>query len=142
MRAGRKWTFFTAGIAALSFGLDAAAQKQAQPFPRQLHDLRPSWAGPDFRGPNAGIAPGLSAGANVGVVPPAPVRESVSLPVPGNSAAQVAPGRGGEMPENSNKGGGPGKDKGKPDSPGEHVQVVVEHGAGPARPMHEIPTCR
>ena len=65
-----------------------------------------------------------------------------SFPGKGNAdrAGSYSPGHGGEMPEKSNKGGAQGK--GKDDTPGENVQVVVEERTDGARRLHRIPTCQ
>ena len=179
MRTGRKWTFLTAGIALLSLGLDAAAQKHAQPLPGVL-DLRPPWSGPAFRGLNSGVVPGSSGGANSSIASgaspgtgssasagigsfgkgaaspsvPATIPDGRGSPVDrgvpanpgprddsrGSPVSNDPPGRGGDMPDKSSNSRFPGK--GKDDTPGENLQVVVEHGASPARPLHVIPTCR
>lgn len=140
MRAGRKWIFFTAGIAALSFGLEAAEHKHGQLSPK-LPDLKASWTVPGLRGPIPGTVPSASAGASAGVVPGANLQQGVAnRAYPGASPAlNDPPGRGGDMPDKSNKGAAPGKDKQQ--APGEHAQVVAEQGAPRERPLHVIPTC-
>jgi hypothetical protein len=169
MRTGRKWAFVTAGIAALSLGADAAAQKHAQPFPK-MHDLRPSWAGAEFRGPGPGVVPGANAGSSLRgpVAPSIPVQsggraspapafkdpgQEGTVPTANQGDARGASNNsgppGGNMPDKSNKGegGGHGSSSGKDqsDSPGESIQAStgeLQRAIPKGKALHEVPTCR
>ena len=107
MRTGRKWTYFTAGIAALLFGLDAAAERPTLRLP-----TIPDWNKTHAAFPGKGN---------------------------GSSALTDPPGRGGNMPDGSNKAG---KHKDKDDTPGENAQAVAEAGASSTQQLHRVPTCR
>lgn len=146
MSARRNWYFSTVTIAALTLGLDAAAQRPEHVL-QKIHDLKPAWAGPVFPGPNAGLVPGQSArgstqpslpgrGLSSGPLAPAPTAPDDR----GSSISKGAPGHGGNMPDKSNKGGAHGKDK--HDSPGENVQAIAGDMIPQSRPLHTIPTCQ
>lgn len=167
MSARRSWYFSTVAIAALSLGLDAAAQKHGHGVPK-FPDFKP--AGPDFRGPPAGVVPGLAVKGSTpgldgnmpatsnrggdahggptfkdspghsGNMPPTANRGGESR---GSSNPSDPPGHGGSMPDKSNAGGGHGTSPGKnkPDAPGENVQANAGDVIPKARPLREIPTC-
>jgi len=136
MSARRIWYFSTVAIAALSLGLDAAAQKPEHVL-QKIHDLKPAWAGPVFPGPSArgSTQPSLPGGGQSG----APIAPAPTAPADrGSSISTDTPGHGGNMPDKSNKGGGHGKDN----SPGENVQAIAGDVIPQARPLHKIPTCQ
>ena len=159
MSARRNWYFSTVAVAALSFALDAAAEK---PFGiPKVPDMRPGWAGPDFRGPapafvsgnsGKGSSPSLDRGNSAGRgsyldgSTPATVNRGESG---GASAANSSSSQDGNGPDKSNKGGGghgssTGKDN-KHDAPGENVQAAAgeaESAIPKGKPLHAIPTCR
>ena len=120
MRTGRKWTFLTAGIAALSIGLDAAAQKHLSQIPRT--DLTPG--GPRFEPRQP---PGLLSGHPGKGSPVAGSAVSVPISVERGSGAgptgrgmpgvRATPGQDGVMPEGSYSGGSRGESQSK-DPPG------------------------
>lgn len=145
MSARRNWYFSTVAVAALSLGLDAAAEKPSFGIPK-FPDLKPAWAGPG-KGPSplldrsnpAGRGSHFDRGAYDGYVP-ATGNRSESI---GSSTANSPSGHDGNGSDKSNKGGGghgspPGKDK--HDAPDESVQANV--GDMNARPVRTIPTCR
>ena len=112
---GRKWSFVTAGIAVLSLGTDAAAQKHAH-VPPGLQ--KSGWAGPDSRGPHGGLPPGL-------------IGTSPGHPSLGRGDPNERPSNRG-LPHKSNKSAAhdsaPGKD--------------TESATPKEKQLHEMPTCR
>jgi hypothetical protein len=103
MSARRSWYFSTVAIAALSLGLDAAAQKHGHGVPK-FPDIRP--AGPDFRGPPAGVAPGLAVkGSTPGLDGNMPATSNRGGDTRGSPTFKDPPGQDGSMPATSNRGG-------------------------------------
>ena len=168
MSARRSWYFSTVAVAALSLGLDAAAQKHGHGVPK-FPDIKPG--GPDFRGPPAGVAPGLAVKGSTpgldGNMPATsnrggdsrggptfkdPPGQDGSMPATSNRGGDARgssnpsdpPGHGGSMPDKSSTAGGRGSSPGKnkPDAPGENVQANAGDVIPKAKPLREIPTCR
>ena len=141
MSARRNWYFSTVAVAALSLGLDAAAEKPSFGIPK-FPDLKPAWAGagkgPSHlldRGNPAGRGSHFDRGAHDGNVPATGNRSEPG----GSPTASSSSGHDGNGSDKSNKGGGHGKDK--HDAPGENVHASVGDVIPQAK-LREIPTCR
>src|SRR5688500_20163580 len=106
MSARRSWYFSTVAIAALSLGLDAAAQKYGHGVPK-FPDIKP--AGPDFRGPPAGVAPGLAVkGSTPGLGGNMPATSNHAGDARGGPTFKDPPGLDRSMPATSDRGGDAG----------------------------------
>jgi hypothetical protein len=156
MSASRNWYFSTAAIASLSVALDAAAEK---PFGiPKVPDMRPGWAGPDFRGSAPAFVPGNSVkapsplldrgnlsgrGTHLDGNMPATVNRGESG---GASAVDSSSGRGDDRDKDKSRGAEHrrGKDK-KHDNPGENFQASAgesENAIPKGKLLHELPTCQ
>src|SRR5688572_4225771 len=103
MSARRSWYFSTVAIAALSLSLDAAAQKHGHGVPK-FPDIKP--AGPGFRGPPAGVAPGLAVkGSTPGLDGNMPATSSRGGDARGGQTFKDPPGQDASMPATSSRDG-------------------------------------
>ena len=145
MSSRRNWYFSTVAVAALSLGLDAAAEKPSFGMPK-FPDFKPGWASPGKgpsplmdRGNPAGRGPQFDRGAPDR--PAAGNRSESSGPSAGNSSS----GHDGNGWDKSNKGGnghGSSAGKDKHDAPDESLQANAGDVILQARPLRTMPTCR